>query len=69
MCLYTVEGACNRAPFYHVFRGSAGFSAMSGVLGCTSSCDTSYRGVVGKSGCVMGVGGVGWYGVGSFGER
>ncbi len=40
---------------------------MSRVFGWASLRDTSYRGVVGKSGCVVGVGGAGRYGVGSFG--
>jgi hypothetical protein len=69
MCLYPVEGACNRAPFYHVFRGSDGFCALSKSFGWASLRDTSYRGVVGKSGCVVGIGGAGWCRVGRFGGR
>jgi hypothetical protein len=32
-------------------------------------CDTNYLGAVGKRGCVVGVGGVGWFGVGNFGDK
>ncbi len=67
--LYTVEGACNRAPFYHIFRGFAGFCAISRVFGWASLRDNGYRGVLDKSGCVVGVDGVGWCRIGSCGER
>ncbi len=66
--LNTVEGACDRAPFYHVLCGSAGF-CLGSLGGQASLRNTGYRGVVGKSWCVVGVGGFGWCKVGSFGER
>ncbi len=69
VCLYPVEGACNRSLFYHVFNGFARFCAIPRVFGRASLRDSSYWGVVSKSWCVAGVGNVCWCRVISFGGR
>jgi hypothetical protein len=64
-----VKGACNKAPFYHVLSGLAGFYILSWVFGWARFYDTSYRCVVGRNGRFVGAGGVDWNEINSCGGR
>jgi len=64
--LCNVEGACDRTPFDHVFRGSAWSCYVSLGFGWACLCNVRNRGVVCVVYCCVGARGVVWNVSGSF---